>query len=82
LWGIIVEITGWICPLTPLENTLRHMGGDAGYTGSFVDRYVVSILYPEALTRSTQILLGMLVLAINLAIYWRVFASLRKSQKQ
>jgi hypothetical protein len=46
--------------------------------GSFVDRYVVSILYPEALTRSTQILLAILVLAINLAIYWRVLASLRK----
>ena len=79
---MIIEIAGWICPLTPLENTLRRMGGDAGYTGSFVDRYVVSILYPEALTRSTQILLAILVLAINLAIYWRVLASLRKSQKQ
>jgi Protein of Unknown function (DUF2784) len=73
LWGMIIELTGWICPLTPLENKLRHIGGQAGYSGSFVDRYVVSILYPDELTHTTQILLGIFVLGINLAIYWYVF---------
>ena len=60
-------------PANSPENELRHMGGQAGYSGSFVDRYVVSILYPDELTPTTQILLGIFVLAINLAIYWHVF---------
>jgi len=74
-WGALIEVAGWICPLTPLENELRHRGGQAGYTGGFVERYVVSILYPHELTRTTQVLLGIFVLGINLAIYWQVFRS-------
>jgi hypothetical protein len=75
LWGTLIEVAGWICPLTPLENELRHRGGQAGYTGGFVERYVVSLLYPHELTRTTQILLGIFVLGINLAIYWQIFRS-------
>jgi hypothetical protein len=73
LWGMLIEVDGWTCPLTPLENELRQRGGEAGYTGGFVERYIVSILYPHELTRTTQILLGIFVLAINLVVYWRVF---------
>jgi hypothetical protein len=75
LWGMLIEVAGWTCPLTPLENELRQRGGEAGYTGGFVERYIVSILYPHELTRTTQILLGIFVLGINLIIYWRVFRS-------
>jgi Protein of Unknown function (DUF2784) len=57
-WGTIVELTGWICPLTPLENWLRQQGGTHAYTGDFVARYVVPALYPEGLTREIQLLLG------------------------
>jgi hypothetical protein len=73
LWGMLIEVAGWTCPLTPLENELRQRGGQAGYTGGFVERYIVSILYPHELTRTTQILLGIFVLAINLLVYWHVF---------
>jgi Protein of Unknown function (DUF2784) len=75
LWGMLIEIAGWTCPLTPLENELRHRGGQAGYSGGFVERYIVSILYPHELTRTTQIVLGIFVLGINLVIYWQVFRS-------
>jgi len=75
LWGAVIEIAGWICPLTPLENELRRMGGEAGYTGGFLERYIVSILYPHELTRTTQVILGIVVLTLNLVIYWRVFRS-------
>jgi hypothetical protein len=75
LWGMLIEIAGWTCPLTPLENELRQRGGEAGYSGGFVERYIVSILYPHELTRTTQILLGIFVLGINLVVYWRVFRS-------
>lgn len=74
LWGVAVEWTGWICPLTPLENRLRHAAGQQGYEGGFVERYLLPLLYPEALARDTQLVLGAAVLAINIvcyALWWR-----------
>ena len=77
-WGALVEFSGWICPLTPLENWLRTQGGDAGYAGDFIAQYVTALLYPEALTRELQLILGTAVIAVNLAIYawlWRAYRS-------
>ena len=68
-WGAGIEFAGGVCPLTPLENWLRARGGGAVYASSFVERYLLPILYPEALTRDVQLVLGGLVLAINVAIY-------------
>ncbi len=69
VWAAVIEFGGWICPLTPLENRLREMGGAGGYAGGFVERYLVPILYPGELTREIQIVLGVAVLLINLSIY-------------
>jgi len=69
IWGAAIEFGGWICPLTPLENRLRLLGGEAGYGGGFVENYLLVLLYPEGLTRRTQILLGVLVSIFNLAAY-------------
>jgi hypothetical protein len=69
IWGALIEFTGWICPLTPLENALRARAGQAGYRGDFVEHYILPTLYPTALTRNIQLLLGALVLLLNLAIY-------------
>ena len=74
LWGAAIEFLGWICPLTPLENRLRELGGGSAYAGGFIDRYVAGIVYPAGLTRDVQIGIGVLVLALNLALYgmlWR-----------
>ena len=68
-WAAFVEFTGRVCPLTPLENALRVQAGEAAYGGDFIGNYVGSLLYPEALTRPMQMLLGFVVLAINVAIY-------------
>lgn len=73
-WGAFVEFSGWICPLTPLENWLRTQGGEAHYPGDFLSRYLLAILYPAALTHEIQLVFGALVLIVNLAIYgwlWR-----------
>jgi hypothetical protein len=73
-WGAFIEFSGWICPLTPLENWLRTQGGEGGHEGDFIIRYVVPILYPEALTQDIQLILGAIVVAVNLTIYgwwWR-----------
>ena len=68
-WGIWIEFSGAICPLTPLENSLRVRGGEAGYEGGFIEHYLTSFLYPDGLTRTTQFLLGGFLIAINLAAY-------------
>ncbi|HVH09552.1 MAG TPA: DUF2784 domain-containing protein [Gemmatimonadales bacterium] len=69
VWGIAIEYGGWICPLTPLEVWLRGRAGLEGYTGSFVEHYVIPTLYPAGLLRSVQIVLGTLVLGLNAAVY-------------
>jgi len=71
-WGALIEFAGWICPLTPLENELRHRAGQATYQGDFVEQYLLPLLYPAALTRSAQLWLGALVVAVNAAAYWRI----------
>lgn len=69
LWGVAIELSGWICPLTPLENWLRHKGGEESYQFDFVARYLLPMLYPQGLTRGSQVVLGALVLVVNVAIY-------------
>lgn len=69
IWGALIEFAGWVCPLTPLENRLRLLGGSAGYSGGFIEHYILPILYPRGLTRGVQVVLGVLVLLINVAIY-------------
>ena len=73
LWSAWIEYTGGICPLTPLENTLRIQGETAGYTAGFIEHYLIPVIYPTHLTRNIQLLLGTLVLAINAGAYWRIF---------
>ena len=68
-WGALIEFAGWICPLTPWEQSLRRLAGEKGYSGGFVEHYLLPILYPAGLTRDVQIVLGVLVLAINAIAY-------------
>ena len=77
VWGVLIEYSGWICPLTPLENSFRIRGGEAGYSGGFIDHYVQLTLYPPGLTRSTQLVLGSFVLLLNLVAYARVLSRMR-----
>ena len=78
IWGAAVEIFGWICPLTPLENHFRYLAGDASYSGDFIARYLLPIIYPENLTVAIQQLLGGLVIAVNVIIYSVVIWKHRK----
>ena len=68
-WGALVEINGWICPLTPLEQWLRHRAQESVNQGDFIGHYLLPVLYPEGLTRNIQIVLGLLVVAVNLVVY-------------
>jgi Protein of Unknown function (DUF2784) len=69
-WGVWVEFSGSICPLTPLENWLRQRGGGPTYSSSFIEHYIVPILYPASLTVEVQWVLGSLALAVNAAVYF------------
>jgi hypothetical protein len=73
-WGAWTEFTGTVCPLTPWENSLRRQAGDAGYSGGFVEHYIVPLIYPDALTPRMQIALGIVVIVVNAVVYalaWR-----------
>jgi uncharacterized protein DUF2784 len=73
LWGALIEFAGWVCPLTPLENWLRGRGGEAGYQTGFIEHYLLPLIYPAPLSRGLQVALGLLVVGVNLAIYWRIW---------
>lgn len=78
LWGALVELAGWYCPLTPLENHLRRLAGGQGYDTSFVEHHLLPLLYPARLTRGLQLLLGAAVVAVNLAVYVAVIRRRRR----
>jgi len=82
VWGILVEAAGWICPLTPLENALRRRAGQTAYSGDFLDRYVVPLLYPEDLTRGMQIGLALVVVVVNGLAYGWLIARSRRGRGQ
>jgi hypothetical protein len=81
VWGAAIEFGGWICPLTPLENSLRQRAGGTGYSGGFIEHYILPMLYPSALNREIQLVLGLVVLAINLTIYSYVFRRKRAASR-
>ena len=68
-WGVAIELMHGTCPLTPLENYFAARAGREGYEGSFIEHYLVPIIYPDGLTRTAQLTLAGLVVGINLAIY-------------
>lgn len=73
-WGFAIEIGDWNCPLTYLENVLRVRAGQTGYTGGFLEHYLLWVIYPIGLTRGFQLFLGVAVVLINLSVYgwiWR-----------
>lgn len=69
IWGAVVEIFGWVCPLTPLENNFRLLAGNSSYSGDFVARYLIPLIYPENLTTTIQQLFGGVVITVNMIIY-------------
>ena len=78
IWGIYIEVTDRVCPLTPLEQRLRALAGQQGWGDGFIDHYVVSLLYPGTLTRGVQLALAALVLLVNTAVYGLVLLRMRR----
>lgn len=68
-WGVFVELSGRVCPLTHLENHFRAAAGQAGYSGSFVEHYLLGVLYPAGLSPAWQGALAGVVIVANIATY-------------
>ena len=81
-WAVWIEISGGICPLTPLENSLRRAAGQTGYSGGFIDHYVGGAIYPDGLTRETQWVIAGVLLTINAVLYGLMIARVRRSGRQ
>lgn len=80
LYGAAIELVGWICPLTPLENDLRRAAGQAGFEGGFIEHYVGRILYPERWDE-IHVLLGVLVLTLNAFLYAWIIARFSRAKE-
>lgn len=81
-WGVWIELSGGVCPLTPLENHLRRLGGETAYGGDFVGHYLLPMLYPEGLSRGVQAALAGGVLALNAAAYWWALLLARRGREK
>ena len=77
VWGILVQCFFWACPLTPLENWFRRLGGESGYSGGFVEHYISAILYANV-GREFQAVLGMLLIGVNVLVYSLVLIRRRR----
>lgn len=73
IWGSLIEFAGLYCPLTTLENWFLSMAGRAGYGGGFIAHYILAVIYPQGLTRGMEIAIGVVVVAVNAGIYYRIF---------
>ncbi|MHA6493805.1 DUF2784 domain-containing protein [Pseudomonas borbori] len=81
VWGVTVELMHLQCPLTPLENSLRHAAGEAGYEGGFIEHYLMPVIYPSGLTEQTQLWLGTFVLVLNLLLYGLLVVRLKRNNR-
>tara|TARA_Y100001935_G_C17123696_1_gene417044 strand:- start:11 stop:418 length:408 start_codon:yes stop_codon:yes gene_type:complete len=80
LWGIYIELTNYICPLTYLENWLLYKGGLTTYSNNFINNYILPIIYPEGLKTEIQIYFGITLVIINILIYGFIFKNLKKNK--
>jgi hypothetical protein len=80
LWAASVNLAGWVCPLTPLENALRHAAGEEAYGEGFVAHYIAPLVYPEGLPEHAGVVLAVAVIVWNALVYFAVLVRWRRSQ--
>ena len=72
-WGVWIVLSHGICPLTPLENSLRRAAGEGGYAGGFIQHYLVPLIYPPGLTPAHQSWIAVALVASNALLYGWAF---------
>lgn len=68
-WGTGITFVGWKCPLTPLEKWFLQKAHYPAYPGSFIEHYMIDLIYLEGLTPGVQYALGVLVIIVNVWAY-------------
>lgn len=80
IWAVFVEVSGWLCPLTPLENYFRELAGGDMYHGDFIARYLLPLIYPAGLTPTIQLVLASVVIVLNIIIYTVIIRAGKRSR--
>lgn len=82
VWGAAVNLAGWPCPLTTLENSLRARAGLPTYVGAFVTHYLLPVGGGRVGGIGVETAIGIFVLVANALIYgvvvWRRLAARRR----
>ena len=79
LWGIYIELTNSVCPLTFLENWFLYKGELTTYSNDFINNYLFPIIYPANINNEIQIYLGLLLIVINISIYGLIYKNLKRN---
>jgi hypothetical protein len=74
IWSSVVNLMGWTCPLTPIENVLRNRAGQSGYSGGFVQHYIGRLVYPRGMPRQLELVAGVSILVWNALVYGGVYS--------
>ncbi len=73
IWGAVIEIAQWDCPLTRWENLALRRAGESGYSDGFIAHHLFGIIYPNGLSRGVEIAIAVFVTVVNSAVYHHVF---------
>jgi len=76
-WGAYIELSHSICPLTHLENYFLKKAGKDQYSVDFIENYIFKIIYPPALNYEIQTYLGVILIFVNLLIYYYIVKKIR-----
>lgn len=68
IWGVLMELLPWPCPLTLLEIWLEAKAGIEPYQGGFLLHYLDRLVYPDISTKVLTVA-GVIVCVLNLALY-------------
>lgn len=82
IWGVYIEFFGVICPLTPLEKRMRILAGEQGYSGGFIENYLLPVIYPAGLDAGLQVVLGIMALLVNVTLYSYVIVRIRRGRAE
>ena len=78
IWGIYIEITHSICPLTYLENWFLQKANLTTYSEGFIQNYLVPIVYPKNLTEDLQTYFAIVLIVANMIMYGLIISKSKK----
>jgi len=78
IWGIYIELTHSVCPLTYLENWFLQKANLTTYSEGFIQNYLVPIVYPKNLTDSLQIYFAIVLIVANMIMYGLIISKSKK----